>query len=43
MDFQNFAELKDESSIQAVNERLAYPPDFNPIKQVWCSLKQHFT
>ncbi len=37
---QNLAELKEELGIRAMNEWPASSPDFNPIEQVWRSLKQ---
>jgi hypothetical protein len=40
---QDIAELKDELSIQAINEWPASSPDFNPIEQVWRSLKQRLS
>ncbi len=40
---QNLAELKEELGIRAMNEWPASSPDFNPIEQVWRSLKQRLS
>ncbi len=37
---QNLVELKEKLGIRAMNEWPASSPDFNPIEQVWRSLKQ---
>lgn len=40
---QNLVELKEELGIRAMNEWPASSPDFNPIEQVWRSLKQRLS